>query len=359
MKFVIIAGPHAVGKMTVGQELAKLTGLKLFHNHMTIDLVTQFFEFSHPEARRLIALFRQEIFEAVANSELPGMIFTYMWAFDLQSDWDYIAKVTSLFEARGAEIYIVELEADYQQRLQRNRTENRLAHKPTKRDLERSEKTFVTLEEAYRLNSNPGEVHYKNYLRIDNTNMAPRACAERIAHWMSLSLSPATTDLLPAINDLIFDSEAYWGEGDSFMSAFKARYSITQEWLINHAAYCVHRGEELVGFMALDMPPLLGIGSEDSSEDASTATEFFEVDSLNVYLEYFYVRADQIGTGLGRWLWAQLMGICRQQGIHQLTWITSPGAEGFYLRQGARRIGTVQSTLRAGREIPKLTVAIR
>ena len=44
MKFVVIFGPPAVGKMTVGQELAKLTGLKLFHNHMTIELVLNFFD---------------------------------------------------------------------------------------------------------------------------------------------------------------------------------------------------------------------------------------------------------------------------------------------------------------------------
>lgn len=44
MKLIIIFGPHAVGKMTVGQELAKLTELKLFHNHMTIDIVSDLFE---------------------------------------------------------------------------------------------------------------------------------------------------------------------------------------------------------------------------------------------------------------------------------------------------------------------------
>jgi adenylate kinase family enzyme len=35
---VFIVGPPAVGKMTVGYELAQRTGLKLFHNHHTIDL---------------------------------------------------------------------------------------------------------------------------------------------------------------------------------------------------------------------------------------------------------------------------------------------------------------------------------
>ena len=42
MKFILLFGPQAVGKMTVGQELAKITDLKLFHNHMTIDLVSHF-----------------------------------------------------------------------------------------------------------------------------------------------------------------------------------------------------------------------------------------------------------------------------------------------------------------------------
>ncbi len=38
MKFVLLFGPQAVGKMTIGYELEKLTGLKLFHNHMTLEI---------------------------------------------------------------------------------------------------------------------------------------------------------------------------------------------------------------------------------------------------------------------------------------------------------------------------------
>ena len=120
MKFVIIFGPHAVGKMTVGQELMRLTGLKLFHNHMTIELVNPFFEFGTQEGSRLVTLFRQEIFEAMAKSDQKGMIFTYMWALDRQEDWDYVKSVTGLFENHGAEIYDVELAADRDVRLVRN-----------------------------------------------------------------------------------------------------------------------------------------------------------------------------------------------------------------------------------------------
>ena len=39
MKLVLLIGNSAVGKMTVGQELAKITGLRLFHNHMMIEPV--------------------------------------------------------------------------------------------------------------------------------------------------------------------------------------------------------------------------------------------------------------------------------------------------------------------------------
>lgn len=58
MKFLIIVGPHAVGKMTVGQELEKITGLKLFHNHMTIELVSPFFSYGTETGKKLVHSFR-------------------------------------------------------------------------------------------------------------------------------------------------------------------------------------------------------------------------------------------------------------------------------------------------------------
>lgn len=37
MKLLFLIGNAAVGKMTVVQELMKITELRLFHNHMTIE----------------------------------------------------------------------------------------------------------------------------------------------------------------------------------------------------------------------------------------------------------------------------------------------------------------------------------
>ena len=98
---VFIVGPPAVGKMAVGLELAMRTGYKLFHNHHTIDLVLRFFPFGSASFERLVGLFRRRIFEEVADSSLPGLIFTFVWAFDHKSDDDTVAEYSAIFSTRG------------------------------------------------------------------------------------------------------------------------------------------------------------------------------------------------------------------------------------------------------------------
>ncbi|WP_055668666.1 AAA family ATPase [Desnuesiella massiliensis] len=186
MKLVVIFGPHAVGKMTVGQELAKLTGLKLFHNHMTIDIVSNLFENMPKERIRLTNLFRKEIFEAYSKSDEYGMIFTYMWALDSKEDWDYINDVEKLFISRGAEVYYVELVADFDLRIDRNKTENRLFNKPSKRNTEHLEYIFRKLESKYRLNSLEGEISKENYMKINNSNLSPDIVAQMIKNKFAL-----------------------------------------------------------------------------------------------------------------------------------------------------------------------------
>jgi hypothetical protein len=69
---LVITGPPAVGKMTVGLEVAKLTGFRVFHNHLTIDPVLRFFAFGTPPFDRLVGAWRQQLLAEVAASDLPG-----------------------------------------------------------------------------------------------------------------------------------------------------------------------------------------------------------------------------------------------------------------------------------------------
>ncbi len=153
MKFIIITGPQAVGKMTVGQELVKITNLKLLHNHMTIEVLTKIFDYSRDSFRKLNEEFRMKIFKEFAKSEEEGIIFTTTWDFEDKEEWNRIYKYIQIFKVNNAEIYIVELEANLEERLKRNKMENRLLNKPSKRNLEWSEKDLLKSVERYRFNS--------------------------------------------------------------------------------------------------------------------------------------------------------------------------------------------------------------
>ncbi|UTR06786.1 AAA family ATPase [Alkalihalobacillus sp. LMS6] len=184
-KLVILFGPQAVGKMTVGEALAEQTSLKLFHNHMSIDMVAPIFGFQD-ETWRLVDLFRKEMFQSVAKSDLDGLIFTYVWAFDRQEDWEYIDNVASIFEENGGSVYFVELEAAFDERLARNKSTHRLQQKPTKRDVDFSEKELKESAQTYRLNSKKGELTKPYYLRINNTNRTSSDVAAEIKRTFNL-----------------------------------------------------------------------------------------------------------------------------------------------------------------------------
>ena len=184
MDLILIVGSGAVGKMTVGQELMKITDFRLFHNHMMIEPVIEIFgKFDGAVVNKL----RDDIFDAFLKTEYSGMIFTYMWAFDLQSDWDYVKALTDKFEATGGTVYCVELVADRAVRIERNKTENRLRNKASKRDLVTSQDRMIREETKYRLESRDGEMPFANYIKIDNTSLEPAEVAAMIKERFHLS----------------------------------------------------------------------------------------------------------------------------------------------------------------------------
>ena len=183
MNLIVLIGSGAVGKMTVGQELMKITDYRLFHNHHMIEPVIEIFgKFDGAVVSKL----REDIFDAFLKTDYSGLIFTYMWAFDMQSDWNYIKSVTDKFEATGGTVYYVELVADRAVRIERNKTENRLKNKASKRDIVVSEDRMLREETKYRLVSNEGEIPFKNYIKIDNTNLEPSEVALMIKERFAL-----------------------------------------------------------------------------------------------------------------------------------------------------------------------------
>lgn len=183
---VFLVGPPAVGKMTVGYEIAARTGLRLFHNHHVIEPLLEIFPFGSAPFSRLVREFRHRVFEEVAASELPGMIFTYVWAFDEPEDDAAVERLAGVFRAVGGRVLFVELEARLEERLRRNESELRLEKKPSKRDLSASRARLLENGQRFRLNSEGRFAGRPDYLVIDNTELSPADVAERVIQHFDL-----------------------------------------------------------------------------------------------------------------------------------------------------------------------------
>lgn len=85
-----------------------------------------------------------------------------------------------MFESYGGSISVVELEADLEERIARNKTENRIKNKPSKKNVEFTEKELIEDMEKYRLYSNEDEFRDEDYIRINNTNLSAEEVAKMI-----------------------------------------------------------------------------------------------------------------------------------------------------------------------------------
>ena len=179
-KAVFIFGPHAVGKMTVGQSIAKKTGLRLFHNHMSIEPFLDLFADMPKERAEITNIVREEVFKLFAQSDQYGLVFTFIWYFDDPAHIKDIDRIEKIFTDKGCDVIFVELEADIETRLERNVTPNRLAQKPSKRDLKLSFNLIETKESRHRVNSHAGEVKKDNYIKINNSSLSPDQVASLV-----------------------------------------------------------------------------------------------------------------------------------------------------------------------------------
>ncbi len=106
MTFVLFYGPPAVGKLTVARELAKLTGFKVFHNHLSIDLVETVFPRGTPSFGRVGKSIRQAVFEEAARENI-NLIFTYVYAHP--RDMPQMAWMLEAVEKHRAKTQLVQL----------------------------------------------------------------------------------------------------------------------------------------------------------------------------------------------------------------------------------------------------------
>ena len=109
MKLIIIHGPPAAGKLTVSRELARRTGFKVFHNHVSIDCVKSVFEFGSMPFWKVLKAIREETFAEAARSGI-SLIHTFCYAKG--PDDEQYERMIECVEGNGGEVCSVLLHCD-------------------------------------------------------------------------------------------------------------------------------------------------------------------------------------------------------------------------------------------------------
>lgn len=169
MKLIFIYGPPAAGKLTVGQELARQTGFRLFHNHLTIELVKEIFPEPCEASAALTSRLRLEILEEAARSDV-SVIFTFVYA--PQSDDEFVSRVVEAVERHGGEVIFVQLKPSREVLAARAGQDSRQGFSKIK------DPDFLVqlVEERDLLTSMAG----RDSLVIDNSDISP----EEVVRWI-------------------------------------------------------------------------------------------------------------------------------------------------------------------------------
>jgi chloramphenicol 3-O-phosphotransferase len=173
MKLVFIHGAPAVGKLSVARDLAELTGFHLFHNHLTVDLVSSVFPFgSQP-----FVLLREQVWLSVfREAAINGVSLIFTFNPERTVRERFIEDTLDAVESAGGRVYFVELNCS-QRELER-RIENP------------SRKEFGKLRslEQYRALETAGAFSFRKLptgLSLDTTHSSPAQTAALIGEYLS------------------------------------------------------------------------------------------------------------------------------------------------------------------------------
>ena len=114
---VFLHGLPGSGKLTVGRSLQSVTGFRLFHNHLVVDLLESVFEFGSPPFIELREELWLSVFREAARNSL-SLIFTF--APERTVRRGFPAAAESVVQSEGGQVLFAELrcpESELERRL--------------------------------------------------------------------------------------------------------------------------------------------------------------------------------------------------------------------------------------------------
>lgn len=174
MNLIFIYGPPASGKLTVAQELSKLTGYPIFHNHMTRDIVHGLFPKKLEENYELVNILRDDVLKYCTLNNI-SLIFT--WVYDGPEDDEPLKRKVETVTENGGKILFVELTTPHNILLERVTNDSRKKHKKlTDPEL----LSHLLKSKAY------SSIPYNSIFKVDTSTHTPKESAELITEHFNL-----------------------------------------------------------------------------------------------------------------------------------------------------------------------------
>jgi hypothetical protein len=176
VKLIFIYGAPGTGKLTVAREVSRLTGLKLFHNHLTVDLAASLFEHGSPPYFDYVRHLRIEAFKRAAKANVD-LIFTF-WYSSISSP--SVERYRQVIETAGGEVLFTRLHCRPEILEQRVTSVSRQNWKIS--SVQELRDAFAQYPTSF-VDAIPG-----TQLEIDNSDLEPEVVAEQIIAFFGLEM---------------------------------------------------------------------------------------------------------------------------------------------------------------------------
>jgi GNAT superfamily N-acetyltransferase len=133
------------------------------------------------------------------------------------------------------------------------------------------------------------------------------------------------------LTEIAHGAKRHWGYPEKWMAAWRDILTMKPEFLAANISYSAVEDGTVVGFYVLTT----------------------EADGL--HLDHLWVLPAAMRRGIGRALFVHAIAQGKERGFDSIKTEADPNAEGFYLRMGAKRVGTTVSVIEGTRrDLPLL-----
>ncbi len=172
-------GPPAAGKLSIAEQVRDLTGLRLFHNHVTVNAVREVFDFGTPPFTELVRRIRLDVFATAMRAQV-SLIFTNNSAWGGADGNErfraFAAQAAAAVDDAGGDTLFVHVTAPLQVLENRLADPSRQAHGKLL-DTSRLRELYAGLDDA------PLTAPWQ--LSLDTTLVGPADAARQIAEVIS------------------------------------------------------------------------------------------------------------------------------------------------------------------------------